>query len=919
MTLSTVLLYGLAAAALDPTTAAATAPLAPLAAPAEVVASDEGQKKPEVPQVKEDGPNEVEGLTIQADPRGKVEGNIEPEIELGEAEIQSFGAASIGELLTMLTPQTTSTRGRDGGGGPVMLVNGRRISGFQEIQGIPPEAIEKFQVLPEEVALSYGYKADQRVVNIILKKNYNALMTQVAATVATDGGRIDPNAGANRVHINGDKRWNLDLQVSHDPYLLEKDRDIVRSPNGQPFDLVGNVSGIGGAQLDPALSALVGGPVTFAGVPSSALVGRAGLSEFVSGANRYNTGDLTRDRSLIAQSDRATLRGAYSMDLNKQTQLTVSGNIEDGKSRSLLGLPGVTFNLPAGSPFSPFSQAVTGYRFVDAPSAMARDVDTLRTQASMAANGRVKDWRWNVTGDFDRTKTDTTTGRGLDTTAFQAAITARDPNVNPFGYISPSLYKTAAPDTAHSVSTSASAELVLNGNLFQLPAGPVQTTFKVGANSRGLDSKTVRSGVTTTRDITRTTESIQSSFNLPLTSTRQSFLAKAGDLSVNFNAGYENLSDLGGLTTLGGGVNWSPIKKISFIASFTDEEGAPSTNQINDPVVVTPNVSVFDFTTGQTVIISRTDGGNAGLRNDNRQVQKLGVNYKPIEKLELTFNATYTRAETKNMIASFPAITPDLEAAFPDRFTRDATGRLLAIDARPVNFASAENENIRWGFNLFKPIGTPTPGAPGGFGGPGGGRGLGGGGGMMRMGGGPGGGGGGGGGFGPPGGMMRPGQGMFQLSVYHTWRLADEITIRKGLPVLDQLDGSAINSRSGQARHEVQIQGGYFKDGLGMRFNGNWKASTWVNGGATGGQTLYFSDLATVGVNFFANFSVPARKKAVDKFPILKGAQVSLNFENILDTKQTVRDQNGATPQAYQKDYLDPLGRTVRINFRKLL
>ncbi|WP_454759315.1 TonB-dependent receptor [Caulobacter segnis] len=907
MTLSTVLLYGLAAAALDPATAV-SAPLAPAAVE---------QAKP---QVKDDGPNEVEGLTIQADPRGKVEGMIEPEIELNEAEIQSFGAGSIGELLTMLTPQTTSTRGRDGGGGPVMLVNGRRISGFQEIQGIPPEAIEKFQVLPEEVALSYGYKADQRVVNIILKKNYNALMTQVAATVATDGGRVDPNAGANRVHINGDKRWNVDLQVSHDPYLLERDRDIVRSPNGQPFDLVGNVSGIGGAQLDPALSALVGGPVTFAGAPGSAQTGRASLSDFAANANRYNTGDLTQDRSLLARSDKATLKGSYSLDLNKQTQLTVTGNLEDSSSRSLLGLPGVTFNLPAGNPFSPFSQAVTGYRFIDAPDAMARDVDTLRTQVSTAANGRIKDWRWNITGDFDRTKTDTTTGRGLDITALQTAITARDPTVNPFGQISPGLYKTAAPDTAHSVSTSASAELVLNGNLFQVPAGALQSTLKIGANSKSLDSKTVRSGVTTTRDITRTTESVQGSFSLPLTSTRQNVLAKVGDLSVNFNAGYDELSDLGGLTTLGGGVNWSPIKKISFIASFTDEEGAPSTNQINDPVVVTPNVSVFDFTTGQTVIISRTDGGNAALRNDNRQVQKLGVNYKPIEKVELTFNATYTRSETKNMIASFPAITPDLEAAFPDRFTRDATGRLLAIDARPVNFASAEAENIRWGFNLFKAVGTPTPGAPGGFGGPGGGRPGGGGpgGGMMRMGGG-GPGGPGGGGMGPPAGMMRPGQGMFQLSVYHTWRLTDEITVRKGLPVLDQLDGSALSARGGQARHELQIQGGYFKDGLGMRFNGAWKASTWVNGGATGGQTLYFSDLATVGVNFFANFSVPARKKAVDRFPILKGAQVSLNFENLLDTKQTVRDQNGATPQAYQKDYLDPLGRTVRINFRKLL
>lgn len=917
MTLSTVLLYGLAAASLDPATASAAPP--PAVPAAMVVEGD--QKKP---QVKDDGPTEVEGLTIQADPRGKVEGNIEPEIELNEEEIKSFGAGSIGELLTMLTPQTTSTRGRDGGGGPVMLVNGRRISGFQEIQGIPPEAIERFQVLPEEVALSYGYKADQRVVNIILKKNYNATQVQAGVTVATDGGRASPSGGGNRVHIDGDKRWNVDVQLSHDPYLMERDRDIVRSPNGQPFDLVGNISGLNGGEIDPALSSAAGSTVTFAGVPDAAQAGKAGLSAFTPLAGRYNTDDLTANRSLISKADRATLRGSMSRDLNKTTQLTVTGNLEDSSSHALLGLPGVTFTLPAGSPFSPFSKAVTGYRYIEAPGALSRDVDTLRTQLSMAANGRVKDWRWNVTGDFDRTKTDTTTGRGLDASAFQAAVAAGDPGVNPFGAIASTLYKPVAPDTAHSVSTSASAELVLNGTLLQLPAGGLQTSFKVGADTRGLDSKTVRSGVTTTRDITRNRESFQSSFNFPITSTRNNVLAKAGDLSANFNFGYESLSDLGGLTTLGGGMNWSPIKPLGFIVSYTDEEGAPSTNQINDPTVVTPNVSVFDFTTGQTVIITRTDGGNPNLRNDNRQVTKFGVNYKPIEKLELTFNATYTRAETKNMISGFPAITPDLERAFPERFTRDSTGRLLAIDARPVNFASAESENIRWGFNLFKPIGQPTPGAAG-PGGPGGGRfgggpGGGGGGGMMRMGGGgPGGGGGGAMVMGPGGGMGRPGQGMFQLSVYHTWRLTDELTIRKGLPVLDQLDGSAINSRSGQARHEVQVQGGYFKDGLGVRFNGNWKDKTWVNGGATGGQTLYFSDLATLDINLFANFSAPARKKLVDKYPILKGVQASLNFNNIFDNKQTVRDQNGVTPQAYQRDYLDPLGRTVRIGFRKLL
>lgn len=914
MTLSTVLLYGLAAASLNPV-ADGSAPSPSVA----VAAAGVGQAKA---QQKDDVPNEVEGLLIQADPRGKVEGNIQPELELNEEEIKSFGANSIGELLSLLTPQTTSTRGRDGGGGPVMLINGRRISGFQEIQGVPPEAIERFQILPEEVALSYGYKADQRVVNIILKKNYNATMTQASATVATDGGRTTLSGGGNRVRIDGDKRWNLDLQLQHEPYLLEADRDIVRAPNGQPFDLVGNISGLNGGEIDPALSAAAGGLVTIAGVPDAAQAGRVGLSAFSPLAGRYNTDDLTASRSLISKSDRATLRGSMSRDLNKTTQLTITGNLEDTSSHALLGLPGVTFTLPAGSPFSPFSKPVTGYRYIDAPGALARDTDVLRTQLSMAANGRVNDWRWNLTGDFDRVATDTTTGRGLDASAFQAAVAAGDPGLNPFGAIPTNLYKSVAADTAHSVSISASAEFVLNGNLFQLPAGGLQSTFKLGADTRTLDSKTVRSGVTTQRDVKRSRENFQSSFTLPLTSTRNDVLAKVGDLSANFNAGYENLSDLGGLTTLGAGLNWTPIKPLSFIASVTDEEGAPSTNQINDPLIVTPNVSVFDFTTGQTVLVTRTDGGNPTLRNDNRRVSKFQVNYKPLEKVELTFNATYTRAETTNVISSFPAITPDLERAFPDRFTRDATGRLLAIDARPVNFASAEREDIRWGFNLFKPVGKPTPGAtsgPGGgrFGGaPGGGMGP-----VMRF-GGPGGGPGGGGptmGGGGPGGMMRPGQGMLQLSVYHTWRLTDELTTRKGLPVLDQLDGAAISSRNGQAQHEVQVQGGYFKDGLGMRFNGVWKASTWVNGGATGGQTLYFSDLATLGMSFFASFNAPARKPLVDKYPILKGAQVSLNFENLFDAKQTVRDQNGVTPQAYQRDYLDPLGRTVRLGFRKLL
>ena len=42
----------------------------------------------------------------------------------------------------------------------MLLVNGRRISGFRELRDIPTEANERVEILPEEVALKYGYSAE---------------------------------------------------------------------------------------------------------------------------------------------------------------------------------------------------------------------------------------------------------------------------------------------------------------------------------------------------------------------------------------------------------------------------------------------------------------------------------------------------------------------------------------------------------------------------------------------------------------------------------------------------------------------------------------------------------------------------------------------------------------------------------------
>jgi hypothetical protein len=820
--------------------------------------------------------------TTVARPRGSANSDIPPDVTLSAEQIAAYGASNIAELLTYLEPLTRSSRGR-ADGQPVFLVNGRRISGFREIQGLPPEAIDRVDILPEEVALQYGYAADQRVVNFVLKSNFNSTTAEVAGRMPTQGGRTTTEIKGNLLNISGPTRWSVDAEYERSSPLFESERDIVRDPVSSPDDTVAGITG--GAY-----------------------------------------------RTLLAQSERSTARGTFKRDLNGTTQATLSGSLEDRSSQSFNGLPGFRLTVPDTNPFSPPGPgAVQVFRYLDTPAALDRQTDSLTGGIGLVIDGFLgEDWRWTLTGNYDRVETDTVTGRGYDSVnvPFQTRLNANDPTANPYGSLSPSDFTRLADDTANSVSQVLSTELVLNGDVFDLPAGGITSTFRIGADTRSLDSTSLRSGLTTERSQSRDRLNSQASFNIPIASRRRDILPALGDLSANLNVGYEDLSDFGGLTTLGFGVNWSPIEPLSLNLSYTDENGAPTISQLNDPTVSTPNVPVFDFRTNQTVLVTRIDGGNQNLNADNRQVWKAGFNFKPWTETDFRIQSTWTRSLTEDAIAAFPTLTPDLETALPGRFVRDAGGNLISYDARPLNFERFERQDIRTGFNYSRSFGTPTPaaagalpGAPGSarppvsFGGPppaviagamGGGGG--GGGGQFRM------GGGGGGGRGGPGGMQ-PGQGRFNLSIYHTVRLQDEIVIATGLPILDLLDGSATGSRGGSSRNEVQAQGGVFRNGMGAFVNANWRESTRVDGGT--GPDLFFADQTTVNLNVFIDLNSQA--SWVAKFPWLKGSRVNLGIQNLFDTRPEVTPSSGDTPLNYQPDYLDPQGRLVSLTFRKIL
>ena len=448
--------------------------------------------------------------------------------------------------------------------------------------------------------------------------------------------------------------------------------------------------------------------------------------------------------------------------------------------------------------------------------------------------------------------------------------------------------------------------------------------------------------------MSRNTVNGQVNLDVPLTSRAKDVLAAIGSLSVNGNVAVDHLSDFGTLTTFGYGLNWSPIVPLRIIASSTDQDVAPSPQQLGNPQIVTPNVPVFDYVLGQNALVTTVSGGNPGLISSSSHVRKLGVTVKPWSTKDLTLSANYVDARVDNPVVGFPSASAAIEAAFPTRFTR-VGGTLTRIDTRPINFAQTSRSELRWGINFSTPLKSklqkqieawragkgPNPFAglqiPASVqrqidqaraergGGQGDARGAGAGGGERGpvAGGGPGGGRGGFGGFGGGRGGAGGGGGRLQFALYHTWHFTDRVLVQQGGPALDLLNGDAIGSSGGQPRHELEGQAGYSNNGIGVRLSTNWQSATRVNGGTPGNpQTLRFSDLGTANLRVFADLG--QRLDLIKKHPWLRGTRVAFAVDNLFDSRQRVTDANGVTPVAYQPGYLNPLGRTVRISVRKL-
>jgi hypothetical protein len=634
----------------------------PAPAPAEAPADDRQQQSPT---------SEDEIVVVGEAVRGRVDAPQPPILELNEADIAAYGAGSLAELMQALAPQTGSSGGR-GGGFPVILVNGVRISSFREIRSYPPEAIEKLEVFPEEVAQRYGYSPDQRVVNIILKRNFSSREFEVEYGQPWDGGYSTNGIEATYLQLLGQGRLNFNLNTDDTSLLTEAERGIVQSnPPTYPTD------------PDPAeFRSLISDSAGIEGTANyTTRLGGGGSSLSLNATFQRN--DSLRYQGLDSVVLTAPGGAAARRTLGEDDPLTVDARTD-------------TFSL--GTTLNNLARRLADHRHGRRqPGQIAQREREIRRHQG-AAGCR----RGGHAGDRCRP-------------ARSARCRVR-PRREPQHQLQ------CARDRQRPAVAAARGRSLGNARRrLQLHRARQRDTRNPGLQT-SLDRGDISAGV---------------NISIPIASRREDHWAAIGDVSFNIQAGIDELSDFGTLTDVTLGLNWGVTERLNFGASYIMRDAAPSLGQLGNPEIVTRNVPIYDISRNETVLATIVTGGNPDLPAQSQRDWRANVSWElpgfwsAIQQGRI--NLEYSNNSAEDVSAGFPSLTPTIEAAFPDRVTRDATGRLLAIDQRPVSFAQQKSQRLGVNLNFTGPFGKPRAqaqqnnplaaafgGRPGGQAGPGG-------------------------------------------------------------------------------------------------------------------------------------------------------------------------------------------------------
>lgn len=420
------------------------------------------------------------------------------------------------------------------------------------------------------------------------------------------------------------------------------------------------------------------------------------------------------------------------------------------------------------------------------------------------------------------------------------------------------------------------ARLTLGKAIDALPAGPLAVNLSMGMNrnrswSRYIDGSTGReSTVRSGRD----RYDGRLALGVPVANRKAGVLAFLGDLSFDLAASVALGPQEPAQPRVDLGANWSPVRVLRLHATTSFARLAPGIEQLNAPYREEVR-RVYDFARQEVAEPIWVTGGNPDLGAGRRRTYAVGAALRPFGPQLLMLSVEYRKRVSTGGAGGFPGVTQAVERAFPDRFVRDAAGRLTRVDARAIRIVRDTTERLDSGVTL-----SFAPGAKG------------------------------------VADAAEPNAAAkawnLSVTLNHGWALRSELVTSASAPPIDRLRGGTA-----QSRHNVGLQIVAGRAGFGATADANWQSGFRLrdSGTAGGGRDYRFRPLALVNLRLHAE---PAQlMKGADPPRWLAGLQLSFDIGNLFDTYRRATLDDGRTPPGYERYEVDPVGRTVQITVRK--
>lgn len=589
-----------------------------------------------------------------------------------------------------------------GAGSTLVLLDGRRLAPgaaggrFVDVSTIPVSAIERIEIVPEGASAIYGADAVGGVINIILRHDYRGAETQLRFGTTTGNGPNEALAAQTLGSVWDSGSGLLTLEYWRRGDLPAADRL-------QSLD--SDLETLGGGNFDTMLGnpgTILVGSETWAIPPGQD--GRS-LTAAALVPGTVNLHDSNTGTDVLPRHERWSVVGTLRQQLGERTSLFADAMFAS-RSTMFLNPPAEQLvEVPASNPF--YVNPAGGGDPVTVLYGFGSDFGPVRDDATARTSNLTVGLRtpfgssWTVSGFIDRGSSEERVESGpvVGQTALAAALADPDPATafDPFGDGSFTNPATLAGIEQGNFSRRSvelwDANLSAHGTVADW--GGRRIELALGSDWR---YETLRSFATDGPDVVSATRleshvgAIFGELRIPLVSPSE-HIEGIEQARVALAARYEGYAGLGSALTPRVGLDWSPVRHVTFEGSWGRSFAAPDLADLDESVnrlVIT--VLPDPQSPGGASPVLLWTGGNAGLHDETATTWTAGARLDALAgrlSLDLTyFDIDYVgRIERVDYSASF--LTDPIYAAIVTRDPSSAQ-RQVACSRGVFEGASAD-------------------------------------------------------------------------------------------------------------------------------------------------------------------------------------------------------------------------------------